>query len=116
MKKKVFALMLTLCMVLTMMPSMAWADSGEANTQNPRVEKLYWIFCSDNVVVENDIIKITENGKKLTQKEVFAEEGKYVKDKIDMSAGNGVGGYFVIKDNSELRALHGIQSGNEHCV
>ncbi len=116
MKKKVFALMLTLCMVLTMMPSMAWADSGEANTQNPRVEKLYWIFCSGNVVVENDIIKITENGKKLTQKEVFAEEGKYVKDKIDMSAGNGVGGYFVIKDNSELRALHGIQSGNEHCV
>ena len=63
MKKKVFALMLTLCMVLTMMPSMAWADSGEASTQNPRVEKLYWIFCSDNVVVENDIIKITENGK-----------------------------------------------------
>ncbi len=68
MKKKVFALMLTLCMVLTMMPSMAWADSGEANTQNPRVEKLYWIFCSDNVVVENDIIKITENGKKTDAK------------------------------------------------
>ena len=26
MKKKFFALMLTLCMVLTMMPSMAWAE------------------------------------------------------------------------------------------
>ena len=26
MKKKVFALTLTLCMVLTMMPSMAWAE------------------------------------------------------------------------------------------
>ena len=31
MKKKVFALMLTLCMVLTMMPSMAWAEDGPNN-------------------------------------------------------------------------------------
>ena len=30
MKKKFFALMLTLCMVLTMMPSMAWAESENA--------------------------------------------------------------------------------------
>ena len=26
MKKKIFAMVLTLCMVLTMMPSMAWAE------------------------------------------------------------------------------------------
>ena len=35
MKKKVFALMLTLCMVLTMMPSMAWAD-GNGDDDGPK--------------------------------------------------------------------------------
>lgn len=35
MKKKFFALMLTLCMVLTMMPSMAWAD-GNGDDDGPK--------------------------------------------------------------------------------
>lgn len=38
MKKKVFALMLTLCMVLTMMPGMAWAEDGPNHPMGLSVE------------------------------------------------------------------------------
>ena len=36
MKKRVFAVLLTLCMVLTMMPAMAWAAEGD-NGENPQI-------------------------------------------------------------------------------
>ncbi len=55
MKKKVFALMLTLCMVLTMMPSMAWADGGSKPPMGLSVEY------NGNYITEG-VIEIEEGG------------------------------------------------------
>ncbi|MGN0714078.1 MAG: hypothetical protein ACI4LJ_09850, partial [Anaerovoracaceae bacterium] len=42
MRKKIFAILLALCMVLTMMPSMAWAEGDPA--PDPEPVKLYAIW------------------------------------------------------------------------
>lgn len=55
MKKKVFALMLTLCMVLTMMPSMAWAEGGSKPPMGLSVEY------NGNYITEG-VIEIEEGG------------------------------------------------------
>lgn len=89
-------------------------NSGQGGNEGgqPLPGKLYFIYDNDNLALDGNRIKI--NGELVSGRENVSNAiDQYGVEFIEGSLG-GRRGYFAIKDNSDLIAVFGVESSNEH--